>query len=269
MNETMKMAMTAFRCFMLSLVLQAGCLLLTHSVTNALSLDAASIRRQPIGRVAKLDRSKLDRKSDLQFYARPNLVTHADKTFLSKLTQLYDEIIPKDGVVLDIMSSHVSHLPPNKIVSRVDVHGMNLEELESNKARIETGGSCFVLNLNDNPSFVGICETAEYDAVTCCVGVQYLEEAEAVFAEVGRILKPGGTCIVSFTNRFFYQKALVGWIERGMVERGRLVADYFRAAGGFEPAVVEGDGTSAFTQLLSIGGIGGDPFVAVVVRREA
>lgn len=249
-------------------------LLLKHkeaATVNALSLDASrniDIRRQPVGRVAKLDRSKGDRKSDLLFYARPNLVTHTDQSFLVKLTQLYDTLIPEDGVVLDIMSSHVSHLPPSKRLSRVDVHGMNLEELESNQARIETNGSSFVRNLNDNPSFVGLLRTCEYDAVTCCVGVQYLEEAEAVFAEVGRILKPGGICIVSFTNRFFYQKALVGWIERGMAERGRLVADYFRAAGGFEPAVVEGDGTSALTQLLSIGGIGGDPFVAVVVKRE-
>jgi SAM-dependent methyltransferase len=254
----------------LLLLIQAVYLLVSPSIgTYALSLDAgASIRRQPIGRVAKLDRSKLDPKSDLLFYARPNLVTHADSKFIAKLSQLYDELIPEDGVVLDMMSSHVSHLPSNKRLSRVDVHGMNLEELEVNQARIDTSGSCFVRNLNDNPSLIGLCETAEYDAVTCCVGVQYLEEAEAVFAEVGRILKPGGICIVSFTNRFFYQKALVGWIERGMGERGRLVGDYFRAAGDFEQAEVKGDGVNAFTQLLSVGGIGGDPFVAVVARKE-
>ena len=112
-----------------------------------------------------------------------------------------------------------------------------------------------------------------YDCVLCCVGVQYLEEPEQVFAEVARILKPTtGVCIVSFTNRFFYQKALVGWMERGMRERARLVKDYLRATGGFREGEgeleVRGEGIGAIAQLLSMGGVGGDPFVAVVARRD-
>lgn len=95
-----------------------------------------------------------------------------------------------------------------------------------------------------------------YDCVLCCVGVQYLEEPEQVFAEVARILKPTtGVCIVSFANRFFYQKALVGWMERGMRERARLVKDYMRAAGGFREGEgeleVRGEGIGAIAQLLS------------------
>lgn len=38
---------------------------------------------------------------------------------------------------------------------------------------------------------------------------------------------------VSITSRVFPQKALTGWMERGMKERARLVTDYLRAAGGF------------------------------------
>jgi SAM-dependent methyltransferase len=236
---------------------------------SSLSSGNADIRRQPIGRIAKLDRSKLERASDSSFYSRPNMITHTDDTFVSRLTQLYDDIIPEDSLILDIMSSHVSHLPETKAFARVDVHGMNLEELNANPARAKTGGRAFVRNLNENPSFVGLCdEISEYDAVLCCVGVQYLEDAEAVFAEVARILKPGGVMIVSFTNRFFFQKALTGWVERGMRERARLVTDYFRAAGGFEDIQVVGDGTGIMSQFLSVGGIGGDPFVAVVATRD-
>ena len=183
-----------------------------------------------MGRLPSLDRSKSDVTTDGAFYARPNLVTHTDDAFLSQLTALYDELLPPDGVILDMMSSHVSHLPGPKLRSghyrRVDVHGMNEEELMANDARRTTGGDAFVRNLNDNPSFVGLADTGTYDCVLCCVGVQYLEEPEQVFAEVARILKPTtGVCIVSFTNRFFYQKALVGWMERGMRERARLVKD--------------------------------------------
>mmetsp|Transcript_9184 Transcript_9184/g.13550 ORF Transcript_9184/g.13550 Transcript_9184/m.13550 type:complete len:270 (+) Transcript_9184:152-961(+) len=224
--------------------------------------------RQPIGRINSLDRSKFDKKPDGDFYSRPNLVTHTDDAFINKLSNLYDDLIPDGSVVLDIMSSHVSHLPKSKSLSRVDVHGMNREELEQNSARSTTGGMAFVRNLNTDPSFVGLCDSAEYDVVLCCVGIQYLEEAEMVFADLQRILKPGGSCIVSFTNRFFYEKALSGWVERGMAERARLVTDYFRAAGGFDKIDVRGDGTNVFTQLLSVGGIAGDPFVAVVATKE-
>jgi len=234
--------------------------------------SAGTMRRLPIGRINKLDRSKLDTLADNAFYARPNMETHADDAFIKKLTSLYDELIPQDAVILDIMSSHVSHLPKARIESyqRVDVHGMNKNELLANEARISTNGGAYVRNLNDDPSFLGLADTGTYDAVLCCCSVQYLEEAEAVFAEVGRILKPSGICVVSFTNRYFYQKALSGWIERGMKERARLVMDYFRGAGGFVDDEMEmrGEGTGAVAQLFSLGGVGGDPFVAIVARRN-
>mmetsp|Transcript_14450 Transcript_14450/g.22292 ORF Transcript_14450/g.22292 Transcript_14450/m.22292 type:complete len:265 (-) Transcript_14450:287-1081(-) len=251
-----------------------ACLLLLHHRTVVTALSSPNEvscvqRRLPVGRVTALDRIKIDRQSDDSFYSQPNLNVHADESFRQKLSELYNDLIPEGSVVLDMMSSHVSHLPPNKQLERLDVHGMNAKELIANEARKQTDGNYFVRNLNENPSFVGICGTAEYDAVLCCVGVQYLEEAETVIAEVGRILKPGsGIAIVSFTNRFFYQKALTGWIERGMKERARLVTDYFRAAGGFDQIDIAGDGMSAISQLLSVGGMGGDPYVAVVAKRN-
>ena len=245
------------------------------ALSSSSSSSGTTLRRQPIGRLTSLDRSKSDTQRDNDFYSRPNLVTHTDDAFIAKLTALYDELLPKDAVILDMMSSHVSHLPPQKVQSnyyaRVDVHGMNEKELMTNEARRLTNGNAYVRNLNDNPSFVGLADTGTYDCILCCVGVQYLEEPEQVFAEVARILKPDtGLCIVSFTNRFFYQKALVGWMERGMKERSRLVTDYLRAAGGFVEGEIEvrGDGTGAVAQLLSLGGVGGDPFVAVVGKRD-
>ena len=147
---------------------------------------------------------------------------------------------------------------------------MNLEELQLNPARQATNGQAFVRDLNQNPSFVGLVdEDNQYDAVLCCVGVQYLQSAEAVFADAGRILKQNtGVIIISFTNRFFYEKALQGWINRGMKERAQLVKDYLRAAGGFEDIQVIGDGASLWRQLGSLSGLSGDPFVAVVARRN-
>lgn len=232
--------------------------------------SSGSMRKQPIGRITSLDRSKIDGANDANFYSQPNLVTHTDDLFIQKLKSVYRDQISDNSVILDMCSSHVSHLPESLSLKRVDVHGMNAEELELNQARAATNGSVFIRNLNDNPSFVGLCDVdGQYDAVLCCVGVQYLEEPEAVFAEVSRILKPGtGKVIVSFTNRFFFQKALQGWINRGMKERANLVRDYLRAAGGFDDIHILGDGTGIMTQLMSLGGMGGDPFVAVVATRS-
>ena len=244
-------------------------------VVLALSSSSAgnqSSRRTPLGRITSLDRSKLEPNNDSGFYSQPNLVTHTDDAFIRRLTDLYGETLDDGSLILDLMSSHVSHLPRDKTWKRVDVHGMNAQELEQNHARRATNGMAFVRDLNENPSLIGLCDDdgCYYDAVLCCVGVQYLEEPEAVFAEVARVLRPGGVVIVSFTNRFFYQKALQGWINRGMNERGRLVRDYLRAAGGFDEDSIEiiGDGTGVWAQLASAGGFGGDPFVAVVGRRS-
>ncbi|CAN0421295.1 unnamed protein product, partial [Ectocarpus sp. 8 AP-2014] len=49
-------------------------------------------------------------------------------------------------------------------------------------------------------------EDATYDAVVCTVSVQYLQQPEAVFADVCRVLKPGGVAIFSFSNRMFSDK---------------------------------------------------------------
>ena len=73
--------------------------------------------------------------------------------------------------------------------------------------------------------------------------------------------------IVSFTDKFFFPKAIQGWIDRGMATRAKLVKDYMRAAGGFSDIEIVGGGTSLLAQLGSISGLGGDPFVAVVGTR--
>jgi hypothetical protein len=55
-------------------------------------------------------------------------VTHVDDTFLEKVTQLYRQRIPEGAAVLDLMSSWVSHLPPERRYSKVVGHGMNAAE---------------------------------------------------------------------------------------------------------------------------------------------
>lgn len=69
--------------------------------------------------------------------------------------------------------------------------------------------------------------------------VQYLQRAEEVFAEVARVLRPGGVCIMSFSNRMFYDKAIAAWRDSSDYAHVSLVKSYFQAVDGFdEPEAV-------------------------------
>ena len=56
-------------------------------------------------------RSKEDNADDLIFYSQPRFVYHLDDAFRGRLTQLYRDRLTKDLIVLDLMSSWISHLP--------------------------------------------------------------------------------------------------------------------------------------------------------------
>jgi hypothetical protein len=56
--------------------------------------------------------SKIDAEEDEIFYEPPRLVYHIDEGAVAALTQFYRQVLPPGGVLLDLMSSWVSHLPP-------------------------------------------------------------------------------------------------------------------------------------------------------------
>ena len=74
------------------------------------------------------------------------------------------EKIAEDCVILDLMSSWVSHLPPERRRKKVIGHGMNEQELKQNGALDEY----FLCNLNEEPSAWPV-ESNSVDAVVCCV----------------------------------------------------------------------------------------------------
>jgi len=175
------------------------------------------------------DRQKLDASDDRAFYDSPRLVRHVDDNFLAQVTQLYRERIPAGGTVLDLCSSWVSHLPPEAKYGKVVGHGMNAAEL----ARNDRLDHFWVRNLNVEPSGWATADSS-YDAVVCCVSVQYMQQPEAVFAEINRVLKPGGVCIITFSNRMFAQKAIAAWRDADSgYARVQLVKSYFMAIEGF------------------------------------
>jgi SAM-dependent methyltransferase len=206
-------------------------------------------------------RSKLDPTDDSLFYDMPRLVTHVDAGFIQQLTDLYRQRLQPESRIFDMMSSWVSHLPPDMAFEWVAGHGMNAEELAKNP-RLD---DYFVQNLNENPQLP--LADQSFDAVLNTVSVQYLQQPEAVFAEIYRILKPGGIAIFSFSNRMFYQKAIAAWRDGSEQQRVALVKQYFRSVPGFGTPEVIAQPVSLPTILQMLGMSGSDPFYAVVAER--
>jgi SAM-dependent methyltransferase len=170
---------------------------------------------------------KDDRSSDAGFYVMPRKVVHIDDSAIAGVTQLYREVLPANGAILDLMSSWRSHLPKDVTVARVAGLGMNAEEMRDNPQLTEHA----LQNLNLNQTLPYADD--EFDAAVCCVSVQYLQKPVEVFREVARVLKKNAPFIVTFSNRCFPTKAVNIWRATDDEEHMQLVAIYFQAAGGW------------------------------------
>lgn len=207
-------------------------------------------------------RTKLDDTDDMEFYSYPRFVTHVDEGFIQQLTDLYRDRLKPNTRILDMMSSWVSHLPEEMKFAHIEGHGLNEEELAQNP-RFD---GYFVQDLNKNPKL--LLPNEDFDAVLNCVSVQYLQYPDAVFAEIYRILKPGGMAIISFSNRMFYQKAIAAWRDSSEASRVELVKSYFTSVPGFSSPEVITRQSSAPNFLQWMGAGGGDPFYAVIAHRS-
>lgn len=200
------------------------------------------------------DFSKIDTEEDEVFYEPPRLVCHIDDGAIAALTQFYRRILPAGGVLLDLMSSWVSHLPPEIEYAEVIGHGMNAAELAANPRLTRW----FVQNLNRDTKLP--LADASVGAATVCVSIQYLEQPVAVLREVARVLQPGGPLVISFSNRCFWTKAVAIWRALDDSGHARLVERYLRHA-GFER--IETHQLAEWVEDVS------DPMTAVVGRAAA
>jgi len=191
---------------------------------------------------------KPDPAPDPLFYAQPRLVTHIDAAAIAAVTDVYREVVPAGGIVLDLMSSWVSHLPDEVVYDRVVGHGLNAAELAANPRLTRR----FVQDLNAEPHLP--LDTASVDAALICVSVQYLQHPVAVLREVARVLRPGAPVVIGVSNRCFPTKAVRIWTALDGTGHAQLVGLYLQRAGF---ARVE-------ARILIPEGAGGDPLTAVL-----
>ncbi|KAL8464039.1 hypothetical protein ACS0TY_033825 [Phlomoides rotata] len=179
------------------------------------------------------DFQRFDESPDTLFYESPRFVTHIDDPAIAALTKYYSKVFPPTdtpGVaMLDMCSSWVSHYPKGYKQPRIAGMGLNEEELKRNPILTEY----VVQDLNVDPKLP--YEDNTFDVITNVVSVDYLAKPIDVFKEMGRVLKPGGLAVISFSNRCFWTKAISIWTSTGDADHVMIVGAYFHYAGGFEP----------------------------------
>ena len=195
--------------------------------------------------------ARLDETDDASFYEPPRLVQHIDDGAIAALTGLYRAVLPAGGVLLDLMSSWVSHLPREIEYREVIGHGMNAAELAANPRLTRW----FVQDLNRDPKLP--LADASLDAAMICVSIQYLQRPVTVLREVRRVLRPGAPVVIGFSNRCFWTKAVAVW--RALDDRGHaaLVERYLQHAGF---AAIETRILAEWVEDVS------DPMIAVLGR---
>ena len=168
-----------------------------------------------------------DSEADARFYHEPRFVQHIDDTAIEIVASTYGRFLQDGMQVLDLMSSWQSHLPDGLKLDRLTGLGLNEKELRRNPLLSEA----VVQDLNQSANLP--FENESFDAVLNTVSIEYLVEPLAIFKEVRRVLRPGGYFLVSFSNRWFENKAVKIWKEIHEFERMGMVLELFMRTEGF------------------------------------
>lgn len=200
---------------------------------------------------------RLDSTSDAIFYQEPRFVEHVDEQAVRLLTEYVSNVAvtPTTESVLDLCSSWTSHLSPpsSNQLRRVAGLGMNAQELRQNSALTEW----VVQDLNQQPALP--YDDDSFDCVLCQLSIDYLTRPLQVCREILRVLKPGGTVHVLFSNRLFLSKAVALWTGADDVDHAFTVASYLHFCSS-------DDGTAAANGNDRKGNSGGSRFGAVQAK---
>lgn len=195
------------------------------------------------------DFTRQDPSPDTTFYSTPRFVTHIDDAAISSLRQYYDDVLPRNGKILDFCSSWTSHYPeriqkaaapPGNETAHLQITAMGLNKAELARNPLVNNGQ-IVQDLNANPdvasalravSAIGRAGSPDLlEASTCVVSIDYLTDPVAVLRSVREATKPSGTVHLTVSNRCFPTKATRRWLQVDEGERVRMVGDFLHFAG--------------------------------------
>mgnify|MGYP005686594461 FL=1 len=211
-------------------------------------------------KLSTYDRTKSDICDDEIFYQQPRFVHHLSDSFRNRLTSLYSEYLLNHHIILDLMSSWVSHLPSNISYKKVIGHGMNEAELSSNE-RLD---KFFVQNLNKKQNMP--IEDSSVDVGLIVAGWQYLQYPEKVSLELSRVIKSDSLLIISFTNRAFWTKAPNIWTYSSEEKRIEYVTSVL-TSNGWRIEKILNEKTQD-KKLFGFYSSESDPFFSVIARNN-
>ena len=211
-------------------------------------------------KLSTYDRNKSDISDDVIFYQQPRFVHHLSDSFRNRLTSLYSEYLLNHHIILDLMSSWVSHLPSNISYKKVIGHGMNEAELSSNE-RLDR---FFVQNLNKKQNMP--IEDSSIDVGLIVAGWQYLQYPEMVSLELSRVIKSDSFLIISFTNRAFWTKAPNIWTYSSEEKRIEYVTSVL-TSNGWRIEKILNEKTQD-KKLFGFYSSESDPFFSVIARNN-
>ena len=206
------------------------------------------------------DREKVDISNDYIFYQKPRYVNHLSSSFRERLSRLYSEYLCNHHVVLDLMSSWISHLPTHTKYKKVIGHGMNELELRANR-RLD---SFWVQNFNEIQNIP--LEDSSIDVALVVAGWQYLQYPEKVSLELSRILKSDSLLLISFTNRAFWTKSPNIWTYSSEDKRIDYVKNILSTNGWRVEKII--NEKTYENKLFGFYTIESDPFFSVVARNN-
>jgi len=172
----------------------------------------------------------------------------------SELRLLPDDLAGKDAIELGCGTAYVSAWLARRGARVVGIDN-SAKQLETARALQREHGLEFPL-VHGNAETVPYPD-ASFDFALCAVSIQYLTRPVAVFAELARVLRPGGRAVIATSHRCFPTKAIRAWHTLPPTARRDAISRYFAEAKGYAPA-----------EHLDRSPEGADPLWIVTALRE-
>ena len=151
-----------------------------------------------------------------------------DDAAIAAITDLYREVMPTGGAILDLMSSWVSHLPPEIFYSP---RRRRRRQCCANwrKTRFSTNGGC----RTSTATRACLLPRASSTGRRSASAIQHLSRPGELIREVARVLKPGAPLVVTFSQRCLATRAIACWCLLDDAGQLCLVARHFVDAGNW------------------------------------
>jgi SAM-dependent methyltransferase len=172
--------------------------------------------------------SRQDEGDDDAAFA-PRMTPFWDSLALQQVSRFYRAQLTDGLDILDLMAGVHSPLQESGVEARsVTGAGLNQVELDANPVLDKR----LVLNVNRSAPLPFV--DASFDCVLIHAAFEYVIDPLRVLNEVQRILRPGGSLMISFSNRYVASKAVRIWTRLYEFERIGLLLALLRQSAAFD-----------------------------------